>query len=362
MRFQIHLSLRKIRNSKCLPRISDQFSFAELLRRAAGTRITYWNQRCLEERVRWEEILDIFLPSGFHTPFNCPSLQEREGEDEFDNFYRQYRGQSSGYQGGIQENQSVRGFQRVPSEHIGVSGFQRAPSEHSGSISGTSRASLPRSMFGGFGVRQGQGQGSLWGGGSTSGSYASCTSFTTNGYQSQPAPARNPFLGRSRSQGRDPRLTDLFRAGYGRDAEDTLSRDSGCSSANFEESEAYFAPIAGEEVANRGTGSLLSGQRGKGGAQGPVRGIIRQQSFPRESYPSGYYGLGEDSMSLQEGGVRGWDSLSLRSLDSQPLSWSPLSSGLGTLRHMISFLFISSHLLIRVQTTYHCQEEKKHCK
>jgi len=252
--------------------------------------------------------------------------EEREGEDEFDNFYRQYRGQSSGYQGGIQENQSVRGFQRVPSEHIGVSGFQRAPSEHSGSISGTSRASLPRSMFGGFGVRQGQGQGSLWGGGSTSGSYASCTSFTTNGYQSQPAPARNPFLGRSRSQGRDPRLTDLFRAGYGRDAEDTLSRDSGCSSANFEESEAYFAPIAGEEVANRGTGSLLSGQRGKGGAQGPVRGIIRQQSFPRESYPSGYYGLGEDSMSLQEGGVRGWDSLSLRSLDSQPLSWSPLSS------------------------------------
>merc|ERR1719233_1097561 len=131
-------------------------------------------------------------------------------------------------------------------------------------------------MLGGFGVRQEQ-QGSLWGGGSTSGSYASCTSFTTIGYQSQPPQqVRNPFLSRSRSQGRDPRLTDIFRAGYhGRDhADDTLSRDSGCSSTNFEESEAYFAPITGEEVANRGTGSLLSGQRGKGGAQGPVRGII----------------------------------------------------------------------------------------
>merc|ERR1719151_178584 len=31
-------------------------------------------------------------------------------------------------------------------------------------------------------------------------------------------------------------------------------------------------------------------------------------------------------MSLQEGGLQGWDSLSLRSLDSHPLSWSPLSS------------------------------------
>ena len=155
-------------------------------------------------------------------------LQEKEGEDEFDNFYRQYRSHSGGgYQGGIREVQSVRGLHRVPSEHIRGSGFQRAPSQHSGSISGTSRASLPRSMFGGFVVRQEQG--SLWGGGSTSVSYASCTNFTTNGYQSKPPPARNPFLSRSRSQGRDPRLTDLFRAGYGRDAEDTLSRDSGCS-------------------------------------------------------------------------------------------------------------------------------------
>ena len=226
-----------------------------------------------------------------------------------------------------------RGFQRVPSEHIRGSGFEsRAPSEHSGSFSGTSRASLPRSMFGGFGVSQDQN--SLWGGGSTSGSYASCTSFTTNGYHYQPPPARNPFLSRSRSQGRDPRLTDIFRAGYhGRDAEDTLSRDSGCSSANFEESEAYLAPIAGEEVAKRG-----AGQRGNSCGQPPVRGIIRQQSFPRESYPSGYYGLGgEDSMSLQEGGVQGWDSLSLRSLDSHPLSWSPLSSGLTSLFNFISF-------------------------
>ena len=257
-------------------------------------------------------------------------IQENEGEDEFDNFFRQYRGHSGGYQGVGQEASNGRGFQRVPSEHIRGSGFQRASSLHSGSISGASRASLPRSMFGGFGVRQEQ-QGSLWGGGSTSGSYASCTSFTTNGYQSQPPQqARNPFLSRSRSQGRDPRLTDIFRAGYhGRDhADDTLSRDSGCSSANFEESEAYFAPtITGEEVANRGVGgSVLLGQRGH---QPPVRGIIRQQSFPRESYPSGYYGLAaEDSMSLQEGGLQGWDSLSLRSLDSHPLSWSPLSSGL----------------------------------
>ena len=37
------------------------------------------------------------------------------------------------------------------------------------------------------------------------------------------------------------------------------------SSANFEESEAYFTPMAGEEVANRGAGSLLSGQRGNSG-------------------------------------------------------------------------------------------------
>ena len=176
--------------------------------------------------MRWDHPMRPFLPSySFSSVF---LLQEKEGEDEFDNFYRQYRSHSGGgYQGGIQELQSVRGLQRVPSEHIRGSGFQRAPSEHSGSMSGTSRASLPRSMFGGFGVRQEQG--SLWGGGSTSGSYASCTSFTTNGYQSQPPPARNPFLSRSRSQGRDPRLTDLFRAGYGRDAEDTLSRDSGCS-------------------------------------------------------------------------------------------------------------------------------------
>ena len=176
-------------------------------------------------------------------------------------------------------------------------------------------------------------QWSLWGGGgSTSGSYASCTSFTTNGYQSQPPQqqARNPFLSRSRSQGRDPRLTDIFRAGY-HAADDTLSRDSGCSSANFEESEGYFAPIiTSEEVASRGVGgSVLLGQS-RGNNQPPVRGIIRQQSFPRESYPSGYYGLDarEDSMSLQEGGFQGWDSLSLRSLDSHaPLSWSPLSSG-----------------------------------
>ena len=143
------------------------------------------------------------------------------------------------------------------------------------------------------------------------------------------------------------------------------------SSANFEESEAYFTPMAGEEVANRRAGSLLSGQRGNSGVHPPVRGIIRQQSFPRESYPSGYYGIGEDLMSLHEGGVRGWDSLSLRSLDSQPLSWSPLSSGLTSWNIKSSpfkrFLFFLSHvikvnLLIRVQTTYHCQEEEKYCK
>ena len=44
------------------------------------------------------------------------------------------------------------------------------------------------------------------------------------------------------------------------------------SSANFEESEAYFTPMAGEEVANRGAGSLLSGQRGNSGVHPPVRG------------------------------------------------------------------------------------------
>ena len=252
-------------------------------------------------------------------------LQEKEGEDEFDNFYRQYRSRSGGYQGAIQDTPNERGFQRVPSEHIRGDGYQRASSEYSGSMSGTFRTSLPRtSTFGGFGGRQEQG--TLWGGGSTSSSYASCTSFTTNGYQSQPPPVRNSFFSRSRSQGRDPRLTDIFRAGYGRDAEDTLSRDSGCSSANFDESEANLPTFTGDQIANRGAESIMLGHGGRVG-QPPIRGIIRQQSFPRESYPSGYYGLvGEDSMSLQEGGVRGWDSLSLRSLDSQPLSWSPLSS------------------------------------
>ena len=136
------------------------------------------------------------------------------------------------------------------------------------------------------------------------------------------------------------------------------------SSANFEESEAYFTPMAGEEVANRGAGSLLSGQRGNSGVHPPVRGIIRQQSFPR---------VIPFWLLWHRGGlnVRGWDSLSLRSLDSQPLSWSPLSSGLTSWNIKSSpfkrFLFFLSHvikvnLLIRVQTTYHCQEEEKYCK
>jgi len=114
-------------------------------------------------------------------------------------------------------------------------------------------------------------------------------------------------------------MTDILRAGYARDVEETLSRDSGCSSANFDESEAYLTTFPGDEVSSRAP-------YGSRGGQPTVRGIIRQQSFPRESYPTGYYGLAEDSMSLQEGGAQGWDSLSLRSLDSNPLSWSPLSS------------------------------------